>query len=282
MLQTTVSESKKPSGANRFRRLLKIIAALVIGVLALLFIVFKTPFFLADIRPASLKGGYVLQNNGAGFLEQAQQAHGMEAWAVADSLRYLVQHQFNGGRVSFLVSPTGEERLEYELVSFPQGGSSLYRSTRPETGFFLGQDEQGIFQRSQGQRTDGGFSNTFFYLAIEHLIEFPFRMQSATILEHIGQQTWGGKEYDLVFATWNDFEPTHEMDQYIIWINKESGLIERFDATGRQILPFARASATFMYEANGEAIKTPSIIRVNRGGPDGTLIMDLHVTKKPD
>lgn len=104
-------------------------------------------------------------------------------------------------------------------------------------------------------------------------------MASANIVECVGQQSWNGRNYDLVFATWNSFELNTEIDQYIIWINKETGLIDRFDATGRQILPFAKATALLFYELNGQKVKTPKIIKVYRNGPQGTLIMDLEVSE---
>lgn len=280
LTEPDVLEFKLLSMKKRIIKALKAFVVVFISLLVLFLIVFKTTFFLSDIRPESMKGDYVLKNNGRSFLEYSQKNHKIDSWKERDSIRYLVKHQFNGGRVTFLVSPTGKSLIDYEFVSYPNGShTSYYNSIISGLEFYIGKDNNGIFQVSDGKREYGGFSKEFFYLAVQHLIEFPFQMESANIVEHIGQQSWNGSKYELIFATWNNFEPNNEIDQYIIWINKETGLIDRFDATGRQILPFAKATALFFYELNGQEVKTPKIIKVYRNGTEGTLIMDLEISE---
>lgn len=264
---------------KRIVKVFKVLIVAIVSLLILFLIVFKTNFFLSDIRPGSMKGSYVLKNNGSSLLEDSQIIHGNDSWKKRDSILYLIKQQFNGSRVSFLVSPTGESQLDYEFVSYPSGKYTSYYNSINSGLFYIGKDKNGIFKVTDGRKEYGGFSKEFFYLAIQHLIEFPFQMESADIVEDVGQQSWNGSKYDLVFATWNNIKPNHEYDQYIIWINKETGLIDRFDATGRQIAPFAKATALFSYEPKKQELIIPKAIEVRRNGPEGSLIMNLEISK---
>ena len=86
---------------KRIKRLLKALLVVFFGVGILYVVVFRTSFFLTDIRPEAMKADYVLENNGVHLLKDAQVAHGLDAWRLRDSVRYQVRHRFNGSRVSF-------------------------------------------------------------------------------------------------------------------------------------------------------------------------------------
>lgn len=261
------------------KKIFKILIYTTLILFLLYLLVFKTTLFLSDLRPEFMKGNYTLKNEGFAFLDKSKEAHKMNFWMKKDSIVYNVEHKFNGRRITFLVSPNGTELMGYKFLSYPnKKQNSYYKSTLNNDELFIGKDDYGIFKINEGEKQYGGFSSEFFYLGIEHLIEFPFRMNSANIAEFIGEKIWNGNEYNLVFATWNTIKPNHKFDQYIIWINKKTNLIDRFDATGRRILPFAKATALFSYSGENEII-TPKTIKVYRNNPNGTLIMDLKINK---
>ena len=227
------------------------------------FLIFKTPILLSDIRPDEFINNYTLRNNGRPYLEKSQRAHGMEHWLVQDSIRFEIAHTLHSGMAQLMISPDKQNPLLYTYVSFPQARqSSYYRSSSPQSHYFIGCDDKGVFKESKGNREYGQSSLDFFYYAIKHLVEFAFEMNSATILEYMGEKKMGDKTYELVFATWESMEPTMKYDQYIIWINKHTGLIERFDATGRGIAPFAIAKVTFDYGENNGKMIIPRAMKV--------------------
>ena len=86
-----------------------------------------------------------------------------------------------------------------------------------------------------------------------------------------------GQIYELVFASWKSLEPSMEYDQYIIWINKKTGLIDRFDATGRDIMPFAKARVDFEYSMSKEGLILPNFARVRTASPEERPIMTVKV-----
>ena len=248
---------------KRLRKLLKIVLIVVGSLAAIGFIIFKTPLFLSDIRPDTFQNNYTFSNNGQAYLEKSQLAHGMEHWLTQDSIRYEIKHTLHSGMAQFMLAPDSHNPLKYDYLSFPQDRqSSFYRSNSPESSYLIGCDDQGVFKESEEKREYGQSSLDFFYYAIKHLIEFAFEMNSASIIEYMEEQKVDGKTYELLFATWESMEPIMDYDQYIIWINKQTGLIERFDATGRGIAPFAIAKVTFEYGENNGKIIIPKVVKV--------------------
>ena len=51
-------------------------------------------------------------------------------------------------------------------------------------------------------------------------------MREAPIISYAGEASFRGQAYDLVFCTWQSPEPHMEHDQYVVWINKETSLLE--------------------------------------------------------
>lgn len=231
-------------------KILKWVGIIAVILLVIYLVIFKTTLFMADIRPDTLMNDNNLENDGRTYLVEAQLAHGISKWKNCDSIVYKSDVEFIDFKASFLIAPVDDELIHFRYVSNPNNeDQNLYSAINSTTNFFISKDEGGIFVKKENEKSYGGFSQTFFYEAVQHLIEFPYLMNSANILEHVGTESWQNNEYDLIFATWGDLEPNLAMDQYIIWINKTTGLIDRFDATGREIAPWAVAKVLFFYES---------------------------------
>ncbi len=264
-----------------FKRLLKIVS-IALGVLLMIcIIVFKTPLLLADIRPSQLKKQEVPTNNGRALLEESQRAHGMEFWSQRDSLTYLVDQEFTVGISKWLISPVDQMNIQYHYTSYPKDYAKSYYASanhgNEAMNFKVGNGTKGIYKCFlEGDSTFNGYSTEFFYKGMRHLIEFPFEMSSATIVENIGTANWNDQEYELLFATWNELNPSMEVDQYIIWVNKRTKRMDRFDATGRIMTPFARAMVTFEYNDAKEGIVVPKSISVSRIMNGAKEIMKLE------
>ena len=273
------NKSKKIKMFKKFPKLLKIVT-IVITIFSMVFLlVFKTPLFLSDIRPAQLKGNPILKNDGLAFLKKSQQAHNIALWKKSNSIKFEITHKFSNKRARFLINPSKQNPIKYDYVSIPQReNSSYFKSRMPRSKFFLAMDNKGIFKDDGKHRKYNRFSTRFFYKGISHLIEFPFKMSSADVLEYLGKKEWNGNTYDLVFATWNSLDPSLHINQYIMWINQQTGLIDRFDTTGRDISPFDKAQVIFKYANYGKAI-FPTTIKVQSVTFGKSPIMDLKVSK---
>lgn len=75
---------------------------------------------------------------------------------------------------------------------------------------------------------------TFGLAAFQYFGEMIGRLKEAPIISYAGKGTMKGKSYDLVFCTWNTPKPHQNADQYIAWINEETGLMEYTQYTIRE------------------------------------------------
>ena len=56
---------------------------------------------------------------------------------------------------------------------------------------------------------------------------FPFILSSADQAAYIGSEAYQGQRYEKVMVSWGTLGPQASTDQWILWINAESNLLER-------------------------------------------------------
>ncbi|MEL6251003.1 MAG: hypothetical protein AAFR87_03230 [Bacteroidota bacterium] len=66
----------------------------------------------------------------------------------------------------------------------------------------------------------------FGIVVLHYLIELPYRLRNAPFKRYYGKQELRGKPYDLVFVSWGSEAASADYDQYIVWINQESHLVD--------------------------------------------------------
>ena len=74
----------------------------------------------------------------------------------------------------------------------------------------------------------------FGIAAFQYFTEMVSRIKNAPIISYAGEAEFRGNKYDLVFCTWQTPEPHMEHDQYMAWINKETGLMDFTQYTIRE------------------------------------------------
>ncbi len=62
--------------------------------------------------------------------------------------------------------------------------------------------------------------------AYQYFFEMIDRLKRAPIISYAGERKFNNVTYNLVFITWKDPKPHMEHDQYMLWINKETQLLE--------------------------------------------------------
>jgi len=75
---------------------------------------------------------------------------------------------------------------------------------------------------------------TFYLPTLQYFNELPFRLLNATVVLDAGSAQNRGRSYDLVFATWESPEPRPDIDQYLLWIDRETGLLAKVRYTVRE------------------------------------------------
>lgn len=72
----------------------------------------------------------------------------------------------------------------------------------------------------------------FIIPTMQYFMELPYRLSNAPIISYMGTSSSDSAEYEIVFVTWDSPTP-NEYDQYTLYINKETGLIDRTTYTIR-------------------------------------------------
>lgn len=71
------------------------------------------------------------------------------------------------------------------------------------------------------------FNKLEFGLVVFHyFLELPYRLYHAPIHRYYGQREWKGQTYDLIFASWGSEAANPTYDQYILWINTTTKLVD--------------------------------------------------------
>ena len=68
--------------------------------------------------------------------------------------------------------------------------------------------------------------------AFHYFSELASRLSNAPFIRYAGQGEFNGKEMEKIFVSWEN-NCTKEYDHYLLWIGKESGLIEAVTFTTR-------------------------------------------------
>jgi hypothetical protein len=99
---------------------------------------------------------------------------------------------------------------------------------------------------SEGDVDFRDHDTTLFYVpTYQYFFEFPFRIANAGIAQSAGTRTLERKHFDLVYATWGNVRPQSDVDQYVVWISRTSGLIEKVQFTVRDKLRWATGTMHF-------------------------------------
>ncbi len=96
--------------------------------------------------------------------------------------------------------------------------------------------------------------------ALQYFTELAYRLKNASFHNYYGTQMVNDITYDLVFVSWKGESPHKDLDQYIIWINQKTSLIDYCQYTIRENKnPLTRkfhGSIKFEYSQNSETTNT--------------------------
>lgn len=223
---------------------------------------------LTDLRTEFNKtDGYSESNQqkGRGLLESSLEVVGMKKLNACNSYTVKFSDEFMNFTGAF-ANPYKNKYNQFEIGYEPKtvNGAMTFLNGK-EKGKHFGLNNGESFEVVDGFRTRGDSDDkrTKFWLpTYQYFIEFPLRILEADKISYAGSQVYNDKEYDLVLASWSQFEPQKKIDQYLIWISKETGRIEILQYTIRDYYGFIKG-VTFMedYKSFG-GIQFPTSMRV--------------------
>ena len=121
--------------------------------------------------------------------------------------------------------------------------------------------------------------DTWFWLpTMQYFIEAAFRLQEAQFVGTVGEREFEGKVYDGVFLTWQHVEPSRSMDQYIAWIERDTGRLGMLEYTVRDMFRFVTGTAVYSEYKTYDGVVYPSTITLYNGDADrGKVLHEMSL-----
>jgi len=203
---------------------------------------------LSDIRPDAIKNAVDTDASvrGRAMLEAAAEAHGgLDAWNARTTVDVAFTDEWFG--VYRLAAPwpdaTVSVRHRLTLHTFD---SELHFQGEHD-GLVWGVRDWQTWSQRDGQppESDKNKDARFILPTMHYFAEFPYRMQEAPVVLDAGPVELNGVRYQTLFVTWEDTKPRAEWDQYVLYINPDTGLIDKAHYTVREIARFVSGTMHF-------------------------------------
>ena len=221
---------------------------------------------------------------GARRLAALREAHGADAWEPYRTMEVVFVDEWPFAPTRIALNPWAEpaQRVRAKL---------LKRSWTTEFELLDGEergDRWGLQSWKTWKATPEGepvFDDSWLVAVtvagLRYFIELPFVQDTATVVADAGPAEWNGKRYERLYVTWKTHEPQREYDQYVLWIDPDTGLVARVDFTIRALAGAAAARATFRDYRSHQGAWFPSEIVIDGVLPTGHTL-PVHTIRIED
>ena len=204
-------------------------------------VLFSCQSCLSDIRTEAVKIGgnsEINLNKGKDLLSNIHPGQSPAAWEGIEVYELTLQDEFFGF-IGNIASPFPGNKMSAQAMYAPNSydGKMSFTSGKLEGETWGIQSWKTYTQKNGGQPNFGKHKKTTFWLpTYQYFIELPARIQNATIISYAGEQTFKGQTYDLIYTTWKSQEPQKDVDQYMVWINQKTKMVDLVEFTVRDAI----------------------------------------------
>ncbi|TNE46049.1 MAG: hypothetical protein EP343_25115 [Deltaproteobacteria bacterium] len=245
-------------------------AAIIIVLVALAGFVMLN--HLSDLRTPSLKKGVTtaMEAKGRLLLQQSMKAlGGAKAWKKfkQQTLRVKMTDTWVLNFMTKMFVPKNLSGVTLALTFQPnQTNSRLQFLSGPRKGSTWGIQNWMTYTVKGKQALDWKHDKDikFFLPTYQYFALMPFYLSEAQKVAYAGEKKLNGKAYHLVFATWKDYKPQRDMDQYLIWVEKESKRIHYVEFTVRDKLASIRSTAKLLNYKKVQGLWLPHRVDVQQ------------------
>lgn len=227
---------------------------------------------ISDIRTPEVKANWD-EVRGRALLQEAFEAHGCARWDSLETYEVRFHDQFYGflGKNG---NPYPDDKADLILQYIPKtyNGRAQFMEG-PLKGKVWGlQSWKTYIESPDGTRTWKPDKDIEFWLpTYQYFIELPARIGKATVVSYAGERLRNGETYDLVFATWGKPGPQKDIDQYLLYINRRTHLIDRLEFTVRDIMKFMKGGLNYATYKDYDGLKIPVYMPVDNPFGKGVL-----------
>ena len=193
-------------------------------------------------RPVDIRNKYLRHSltaddyeKGKALIREMETAYGgKEAWLRQLMVSFVQRAEWYGRQK---ISHWDTLPKRFELRAKP--GSDNCEMTLlngPNTGTIWGVENGQTYTFDQDRNRKNTEPNAYTDKLIykNYWFQFPFRIGEAPIIAYAGSEELEGKNYDLIYATWGSEKANPEYDQFVLYLNKESRLVEYLHFTVRE------------------------------------------------
>ncbi len=253
--------------------MIRFLSKIIGGICILLTLtgVYLATFGTSDLRTETAKNSSN-EEHAKALLQEMANAHGIEHWK--NILTYEVEFEDAFfGPIGQMSHPFSEDTVQFSLTYIPNtydGRLEFLSGLREGTRWGIQSWKTYIDSQKKGFRFKKSNDITFWLPTYQYFIEFPMRIQNANAFNYAGEKEINGKICEGILASWNTTEPQNDIDQYLIWLDKETKRIVKLEYTIREITNFIRGAAYFNDYKNYDGIFLPASLPVesNLAGED--------------
>lgn len=175
-----------------------------------------------DLRPDAAPTAADRQA-GATMLRNLAEAHGgRTAWLRQGVIRVEMKDRWRGV-MHALAGPWPRNGTPFRLTFLPgsdNGRLEFLEVERPDWGI----QNWKTYKVKDGETRFRDSGKLAFWIPTTiYFVEAPFRMLEATTVYRMSPQQVNGRTYERVFATWGTDAPQDDTDQYVVWVDAETG-----------------------------------------------------------
>ncbi len=234
----------------------------------------------ADLRPDAIRENGIKSNSeerGRKLLRELPEAHGgLAAWRDHGNARVVLRDEWPSWVTRTAAMPWFENNQLLEVtIRLGQDDGRVRFAEAPNKDLEWGLQDWTTYTVSpDGElRFEDDETIRFWVPTVGYFFEAPFRLWEADVVSWIGEEKVDGRTYDKVFLSWGKAEPQATIDQYVAWIDRETGRLGFLAYTVRDIMQSVEG---FMRYTNYEQIDGIWVART-MAVVDGTDTMEgLH------
>jgi hypothetical protein len=195
-----------------------------------------------DLRPDTLGA----EEGARERLVAAAEAHGgLAAWEAKSTTELVLRDTWRG--LPRLFNPWPSDEVRVHLAQRAHTFDSVATFLDADQGLVWGiEGGQAWRQRDGGAREAVDDADiTFMLPTAQYFVEMPFRLLEAELFRDAGPEEIDGVVYDRVFLTWRSLEPNADFDQYVVYLDRDTGRIAKVAYTVREVFSQAAGFAHF-------------------------------------
>ena len=198
---------------------------------------------LADIRTDVIKAGITpgMTAKGKAIMQQIQKTNRADLWRAQKTMTVTYADHWPGffTRLVAMPWPKNKQGVRLEMV-LATDDARLEFLEDPRQGEIWGIQHWAQYKIRKGESAKfKKDSDIWFWLpTYSYFTQLAYRISEADLIAYAGEDTLNGQKYDKLFATWGSAEPSSKVDQYIVWVNKQTGYIDLVEYTIRDMQKF--------------------------------------------